>query len=74
MDVKRKHYFKIDANTSSDTIFAILESIESDQEEDIIENLMNDSDTDRVHITGGKCTDVQRIERIVRIAEFSIEI
>ena len=35
MDVKRKHYFKIDANTSSDTIFAILESIESDQEEDI---------------------------------------
>ena len=73
MDVKRKHYFKIDANTSSDTIFAILESIESDQEEGI-ENLMNDSDTDRVHITGGKCTDVQRIKRIVRIAEFSIGI
>ena len=35
---------------------------------------MNDSDTDRVHITGGKCIDVQRIKRIARIAEFSIEI
>ena len=45
MDVKRKHYFKIDANTSSDTIFATLESIENDQEEHI-ENLMNDSDTE----------------------------
>ena len=45
---KRKAYVKIGAETSSDEIFAILDSIESDNEEDI-ENLLDDSDTEFVY-------------------------
>ena len=42
---KRKHYVKIDSTTSSDKILALLEEVKSDDEDDI-ENLMNDSDTE----------------------------
>ena len=42
---KRKHYVKIDSTTSSDKILALLEEVESNDEDDI-ENLMNDSDTE----------------------------
>lgn len=44
---KRKHYVKIDRNTTSDQVFALLDAVESDEEDDI-ENLMNDSDTEFV--------------------------
>ena len=42
---KKKHYVKIDSTISSDKILALLEEVESDNE-DVIENLMNDSDTE----------------------------
>ena len=42
---KRKKYARIDRNTRSEEIFALLDEVNSDQEEDI-ENLMNDSDTE----------------------------
>jgi len=45
MDNNRKKYFHIDADTSTDTIFAMLDTVQSDNEEDIDE-LMNDSDTE----------------------------
>ena len=44
---KRKQYCNIDARTSTHDIFAILDSVDSENEEDI-ENLMNDSDTEFV--------------------------
>ena len=42
---KRKKYVRIDRNSRSGEIFALLDEVKSDQEEDI-ENLMNDSDTE----------------------------
>ena len=42
---KRKKYVRIDRNTRSEEIFALLDEVNSDQEEDI-DNLMNDSDTE----------------------------
>ena len=42
---KRKKYVRIDRNTKSEDIFALLDKVNSDQEEDI-ENLINDSDTE----------------------------
>ena len=48
--INRKQYYNIDATTSSDDIFAILDSVDSENEEDI-ENLMNDSDTEFVVVT-----------------------
>ena len=42
---KRKKYVRIDRNTRSKEIFALLDEVNSDQEEDI-ENLINDSDTE----------------------------
>ena len=42
---KRKKYVRIDRNTRSEEIFALLDEVNSDQEEDI-ENLMNNSDTE----------------------------
>ena len=45
MDNKRKNYIHIDSATSSDEIFAILDSIHIDGEDEIDE-LMNDSDTE----------------------------
>ena len=42
---KRKKYVRIDRNTRSEEIFALLDEVNSDHEEDI-ENLMNDSDTE----------------------------
>ena len=42
---KRKKYARIDRNTRSEEIFAVLDEINSDQEEDI-DNLMNDSETE----------------------------
>ena len=44
-DNNRKKYFHIDSGTASDVIFAILDDVMSDDEEDI-DNLMNDSDTE----------------------------
>ena len=43
----RKRYFEIDSNTQSNEIFAMLDSVDSDEEEQI-EELMNDSDTEFV--------------------------
>ena len=42
---KRKKYVGIDRNTRSEEIFGLLDEVNSAQEEDI-ENLMNDSDTE----------------------------
>ena len=44
---KRKKYVRIDRNTRSEEIFALLNEVNIDQEEDI-DNLMNDSDTEFV--------------------------
>ena len=41
----RKRYFHIDENASSEQIYALLDDVES-AEEDEIDNLMNDSDTE----------------------------
>ena len=47
MDLKseRKHYVEIDRGTASEQVLALLDAVESD-EEDKIDNLMNDSDTE----------------------------
>lgn len=45
MDNRKKHYVRITQSTSSDDIFALLDAVGSDEEEDI-DNLMNDSDTE----------------------------
>ena len=45
MNQNRKNYVRITQNTSSNQIFALLDAVESEDEEDI-ENLMNDSDTE----------------------------
>ena len=42
---KRKKYVRINRNTRREEIFALLDEVNSDHEEDI-ENLMNDSDTE----------------------------
>ena len=42
---KRKKYVRIDRNTRSEEIFALLAEVSSDQE-DNIDNLMNDSDAE----------------------------
>ena len=42
---KRKKYVRIDRNTRSEEIFALLDEVNSDQEDDI-DNLMNDSETE----------------------------
>ena len=44
---ERRKYVRIDRNTRSEEIFALLDEVNSDQEEDI-ENLTNDSDTEFV--------------------------
>ena len=41
---KSKKYVKIDRETGSDEIFALLDQVESDLEDDT-DNLMNNSDT-----------------------------
>ena len=41
----RKRYFHFDENASSEQIFAVLDDVEIDDEDDI-DNLMNDSDTE----------------------------
>ena len=41
----RKSYFHIDKKASSEQIYALLDHVESDDEDDI-DNLMNDSDTE----------------------------
>ena len=50
---KRKHYVKIDTVTTSEHVLALLDIVESD-EEDKIDNLMNDSDAE--FITEGEIT------------------
>ena len=47
MNNKRKKYTKIDRETGSDDIFALLDEVNSDLEGDI-DKLMNDSDTEFV--------------------------
>ena len=42
---KRKHYVKIDRDTTSEQVLALLDADESDEEEKI-DKLMNDSDTE----------------------------
>ena len=42
---KRKHCVKIDRDTTSEQVLALLDAVESD-EEDKTDNLMNDSDTE----------------------------
>ena len=42
---KRKHYVEIDRGTASEQVLALLNAVESN-EEDKIDNLMNDSDTE----------------------------
>ena len=41
----RKRYFNIDENASTEQIYALLDDVES-ADEDYIDNLMNDSDTE----------------------------
>ena len=44
MEAKRtKEYFNIDENLSAEQIYALLDSVDSDNEEEI-DNLINDSD------------------------------
>ena len=45
LDSKRKKYVKIDQSTESDHIFALLDEVTSDFEDDI-DDLMNHSDTE----------------------------
>ena len=45
MNNNRKKYVQINNHTSSDQMFALLDKVQSDKEEDI-EELMNDSDTE----------------------------
>ena len=46
----RKRYFHIDENASGEQMYALLDDIESAEEDDI-DNLMNDSDTEFLEIT-----------------------
>ena len=41
----RKRYFHIDKSTSSEQIYALLDDVDS-ADEDVKDNLMNDSDTE----------------------------
>ena len=43
----RKRYFHIDENASSEQIYALQDDVESADEDDI-DNLMNDSDTESI--------------------------
>ena len=45
MDSKRKRYVQIDSNTSTNEIFALLDAVDSEDEEEI-DNELNDSDTE----------------------------
>ena len=45
MNNNRKKYVQINNHTSSDQIFALLDNVQSDEEEDI-EEFMDDSDTE----------------------------
>ena len=45
MNINGKKYFQINNHTSSDQIFALLDNVQTDEEEDV-EELMNDSDTE----------------------------
>ena len=47
----RKRYFHIDENASSEQIYALLDDVESADEDDI-DNLMNDSDTEIDNLIG----------------------
>ena len=47
MNNKRKKYVKVDRETGNDEIFALLDEVNSDLEDDI-NNLMNDLDTEFV--------------------------
>ena len=46
---KRKRYYHIDENTSSNEVFAILSEVESNDESEI-DDIMNDSDTEFISI------------------------
>ena len=51
----RKRYFHIDENASGEQMYALLDDIESAEEDDI-DNLMNDSDTEFLEITQAAST------------------
>lgn len=53
-NLKRKRYYEITEDTTSDDIFAILDAVESDNDDDI-DNEMNDSDTEFVTIEEDIC-------------------
>ena len=51
----RKRYFHIDENANSEQMYALLDDVESAEEDDI-DNLMNDSDTEFPEITQAAST------------------
>ena len=68
----RKRYFHIDENASSEQIYALLDDVESADEDDI-DNLMNDSDTEVIteeDIT--QAASIQDISLITPEANFRV--
>ena len=71
---KRKKYARIDRNTRSEEIFALLDEVNSDQEEDI-ENLMNDSDTEFIvdeNLDNDIDSDDEPLSVLIREAKFML--
>ena len=76
MDVKRKKYFELSESTTEDTIFALLDAVDSEEESDI-DNLMNDSDTEFIaeeRISESECNDhsVLTADAIIHVGTDSI--
>ena len=71
---KRKKYARIDRNTRSEEIFALLDEVNSDHEEDI-ENLMNDSDTEFIvdeNLDNDIDSDDEPLSVLIREAKFML--
>ena len=71
---KRKKYVRIDRNTRSEEIFALLDEVNSDHEEDI-ENLMNDSDTEFIvdeNLDNDIDSDDEPLSVLIREAKFML--
>ena len=71
---KRKKYARIDRNTRSEEIFALLDEVNSDQEEDI-DNLMNNSDTEFIvdeNLDNDIDSDDEPLSVLIREAKFML--
>ena len=71
---KRKKYVRINRNTRSEEIFALLDEVNSDQEEDI-EILMNDSVTEFIvdeNLDNDIDSDDEPLSVLIREAKFML--